>query len=135
MPWRNEGAVSEGVNNLPSTPGSVRYIARFHSFSYSSFNFSRQLRCFVERINRKRLSGSFIQFNSRLSVNGSCVSHHGQRICQTFLLQFRLLLYPRQLILKLTSDVQNWIALRASDSKTVTLFKSEDHDMLPRASV
>ena len=28
-----------------------------------------------------------------LSANSSCVSHHGQRLCQTFLLQFRLLLW------------------------------------------
>ena len=41
-----------------------------------------QLRCFVERIIRKRLSDSFI-YNSaivRFSANSSCVSHYGQRL-------------------------------------------------------
>ena len=47
-----------------------------------------QLRCFVERIIRKRLSDSFIHNSAivRLSANSSCVSPYG------FLLQFRLLL-------------------------------------------
>ena len=44
-----------------------------------------QLRCSVER---KRLSDSFIHDSAilRLSAYGSCVSHHDQRLCQTFLL-------------------------------------------------
>ena len=52
-----------------------------------------QLRRFVEKVMRKRLSDSFIPISTivRLSANSSCVSHHDQRLCQTFLLQFGLL--------------------------------------------
>ena len=54
-----------------------------------------QLRCFVERIIKKRLSDFFIHNSAtvRLRANSSCVSHCDQRLCQTFLLQFRLLLW------------------------------------------
>ena len=89
----------------------------FIDFDIHLPTFLWQLRCFVERIIKKRLSDSFIH-NSvivRLSANSSCVFHHGQRPCQTFL-QFRL---PRQLILKFNRDLQDWIALWTSESKTV----------------
>ena len=107
-----EGVVSEGVNSPPCTRGSVRYSARFHRFSYSS-TILWLLRCFVERIIRKMPSDSFIHNSAivRLSANSSCVSHHGQRLCQTFLLPFVIVVrpgeFPRQQILKLTSDVQD----------------------------
>ena len=78
-----------------------------------------QLRCFVERIIRKRLSDSYIHNSAivRLSANSSCVSRRGQRLCQTQ--DVKLSCYSsvcycgelqRQMILKLTIDVQDWIA-------------------------
>ena len=87
-----ERAVSEGVNSPPSVRGSVKYGAGLINFHIPTFLW--QLRCFVERIIRKRLSDSFIHSSAtaRLSANSSCVSHHGQRLGQTFMLQFRLLL-------------------------------------------
>ena len=71
-----------------------------------------QLRCCVKRIIRKRLSDSSIHNSVIIRLSG-----------QSFLLQFRLLCncseFPRQLILKLTIDVHDWIALWTSKSKTV----------------
>ena len=88
-----ETVPSEGVNSPPSARGSVRYGADC-DFHIHLSTFLWQLRSFVERIIRKRLSDSFIRSSAmaRLSASSSCVSHHGQRLCQTFLLQFRLLL-------------------------------------------
>ena len=68
-----------------------------------------QLRCFLERIIRKRLSDSFIHSSAiaRLSANSSCVSHHGQTMSD-FPVPVPLVTVVsfRGLILKLTSDVQ-----------------------------
>ena len=56
----------------------VPYFIEFH---IRLPTFLWQLRCFVERIIRKRLSDSFNHNSAivRLSANSSCVSHHGQR--------------------------------------------------------
>ena len=66
----------------------------FTDFHIHLPTFLWQLRCFVEWIIRKRLSDSFIHNSAivRLSANSSSVSHHDQRLCQTLLLQFYLLL-------------------------------------------
>ena len=90
-----EGAVSEGVSSPSSARGSVRYGTRFHRFSYSSSNFSMAtaMLCwedYQEEVVRLLIHNSA---TVRLSANSSCVSHYGQRICQTSLLQFPLLLY------------------------------------------
>ena len=89
---RPPGGVSEGVNSPPCARGSVRYGARFHIFHIHLPTFLWQLRCFVERIIRKRLSDSFIHNSAIVKYQKQLVSHHGQRLCQTLLQQFGLLL-------------------------------------------
>ena len=77
--------------------GSVRRVLGtvpdFIDFHIHLPTFLWQLRCFVARIIRKRLLDSFTHNSAiiRLSANSSCVSLHGQRLCQTFLLQFQIL--------------------------------------------
>ena len=82
-----------GVNSPPCARGTVRYGAKFHRFSYSSSNFSMATAMLCgedyQEIAVRPIHNSAI---ARLSANSSCVSHYGQRQCQTFLLQFHLLL-------------------------------------------
>ena len=56
--------------------GTVRDFIDFHIYLPT---FLRQLRCFVERIIRKRLPDLFTHNSAivRLSANSSCVSRHG----------------------------------------------------------
>ena len=71
------------------------------------------------------MSDSFIHNGAivRLSASSRCVSHHGQ-LCQAFLLQLGVLLSVSFLgtILKLTSDVQDWIALRTLEGKNGDIY-------------
>ena len=83
-----------GVNSPLCARGTVRYGAKFHRFSYSSSNFSMVTAMLCgedyQEIAVRLIHNSAI---ARLSANSSCVSHYGQRQCQTFLLQFHLLLW------------------------------------------
>ena len=128
IPWRNrppEGAVSEGVNSPPSARCNVRYGARFHRFSYSSSNFSiatatlcckdyqeEAVRLFIRNsvVVSLGANSSWFLTTAKDYVKLSC--HSSVCYCGEF---------PRQLILKLTGDVQDRIALWTSESKTVIL--------------
>ena len=97
----------------------------FKDFHVHLPTFLWQMQCFAERIIRKRLSDSFIHNSAivRLNVNSSCVSHHGQRLCKLSCCSSVCYCseFPQQLILKLTSDLQDWIALWTLESNNVIL--------------
>ena len=73
------GAVLEEVNSPRVREVVSGAVPDFIDFHIHLPNFLWQLRCFVERIIRNRLSDSFIHNSAivRLSANSSCVSHHG----------------------------------------------------------
>ena len=78
-----------------------------------------QLRYFVERIIRKRLSDSFTHNSAIVSANSSFVFLTTAKDYDKFSCCSSLCYcteFPRQLILKLTSDVQDWIVLLTSDN-------------------
>ena len=55
------GAVSEGVKSLPCARGMLGTVLDLIDFHVHPPTFLSQLRCFVERIIRKRLSDSFVR--------------------------------------------------------------------------
>ena len=120
-PWR--GPFGKGWIAAHECKVVSVYCARFHKFSYSSSNFSMAT---VMLFLFRDLSGRGCQTHvnevafsavARLSAISNCVSHHGQYSHQTFLLAvfpFVIVLSFLGLILKLTSDVLDWIVLWTS---------------------
>ena len=134
-PWKN-GQPEAGVLERVNSPLSAQVVlGDFIDFHIHLPTFLWQLRCFVERIIRKRLSDSFIHSSAiaRLSANSSCVSHQGQRLSDCpVAVQFVIVVSFWEWILKLTSVVQDWIALSTSESKAVILVSLSSSAVLIR---